>query len=92
MTTKYKVGDTILTCDLADYTSLRKLTITKISKDGMELTTSVGVLYATFCFPAIAEAELLSILKTRQSLKKAFDDSMGLIYDLNNKLSRGEVK
>lgn len=45
-----------------------------------------------FCWPVEAEDELRSILTERARLKKAFDDSMSLVYQLSNKIARGEVK
>jgi hypothetical protein len=44
--------------------------------------------YQHFCWPAAAEEELKAIIAQRAALKKAFDDSMALVYQLRNKYSR----
>lgn len=49
-------------------------------------------LYAVFAWPIAVKEELLEILGRRARLKKEYDDSMSLIYELRNKIVRGEVK
>jgi hypothetical protein len=44
-----------------------------------------------FCWPVAAREELLAVITKRAALKKAYDDSMALVYQLSNKISRGEL-
>lgn len=37
------------------------------------------------CFPVAVREELVAILTERQRLKKAYEDSISLIYDLGNR-------
>ena len=46
---------------------------------------------AEYCWPVEAREELVTILTERQRLQKALDDSMGLVYQLGNKIARGEL-
>lgn len=41
-----------------------------------------------FVFPLSAEGEILEVVRQRAALKKAYDDSMKLVYELVNKLTR----
>lgn len=52
-----------------------------------------GELYwKSFVLPMAAEEQVIKIQQIRRGLKKAFDDSMGLVYELLNQISRGEIK
>jgi hypothetical protein len=44
-----------------------------------------------YCWPVQVKEELVAILTERRRLKQAYDKSMGLIYELTNKIQRGEV-
>ncbi len=94
----FKNGDPIIwfsNLDSAD--GIRRGTITKIRVDqGMTLLFTdlnhapEDCLYAAYAWPARVEAELVAILEERARLKKAFDDSMKLVYELRNAVTRGE--
>lgn len=95
-TLKLKVGDPIVWCvnDLVD-PKIRSGTITKISPretwcwvDGHHKAEDC-VAYE-YVFPASAKDELIKILEERRALKKAYDDSIGLIYKLRNRVALGE--
>lgn len=43
-------------------------------------------------FPLSAKAEVLAICVERNRLRKEYDDSVSLIFELRNKVSRGEYK
>ena len=48
-------------------------------------------LYASFAWPAQYKKELREILEKRAALKKAYDDSMGLVYELRNRITREQT-
>lgn len=45
-----------------------------------------------FVIPELYEKEALEVINKRVKLKKAFDDSMSLVYQFRNKLIRGDFK
>ena len=49
------------------------------------------MMYKDYCWPVQVRDELISVLTERNKLMKAYNESMGLIYELNNKIARGEV-
>lgn len=44
--------------------------------------------YIASLIPLVYEEELIKVLETRKRLKKEFDDSMKLVYELQNKITR----
>lgn len=91
----YNKGDRILVSgDLAAPETLKKYTVTRTVKEGSEQVVYVeeggGPFYGGFTWPERVYEELLGVMKERQKLKKAYDDSMALVYQLRNALSRGE--
>ena len=89
---KLEIGDEIVwTGNLDDPDSLRCGIITKVSKDYCWVDKHhkpEDCIYQSLCWPAEFEGELRAILEERARLKKAFDDSMKLIYQLRNKITR----
>lgn len=87
-----KVGDEIIWCHNYEEGPVRKGTVTKVS--GSDFVYVDGhhkaedCIYQCYCWPAAAEEELKAIIAQRAVLKKAFDDSMSLVYQLRNKHSR----
>lgn len=53
---------------------------------GYDSKEGAGIFYKGFCFPAQFASELKAICETRQELRKAYDDSMSLVYQLVNKV------
>lgn len=47
--------------------------------------------HRNFCWPVGVRTELTEVLTKRAALKKAYDDGMSLIYQLSNKIARGEL-
>lgn len=47
--------------------------------------------YKAYLWPAEVKKELIAILIERAMLKKAYDDSIGLIYELRNKVTREDL-
>lgn len=92
---KFSVGEEILMAgDMDDPKSIRKLKVIGIGKPEGGMTTiqtTQGIYFSAFCWPVRVEAELRQILEQRATLKKALDDSMKLVYDLSNRITRGEV-
>ena len=90
-----KVGDEIIWC--CDYQKghVHKGTVTKVSGtdvvyvDGFHKAEDYICQY--YCWPAEAEEELKAIIAQRAVLKKAFDDSMVLVYQLRNKYSKAKL-
>lgn len=88
----FKVGDKILTVSsLDDPTSITERTVTKVGKDTVQCGSSEYTFYSTFCWPARVKDRLTEICTERARLKKIYDDSMRLVYQLANEISRGEV-
>jgi hypothetical protein len=91
---KFKAGDRVVwTNNLDDPSTLKEGTVSSTRKEGgSELVMIDGeIYYSDFMWPARVKEDLLAILVKRQVLKKAYDDSMKLIYQLSNKISRGEL-
>lgn len=96
-----KIGDRIVWVpDFLDALQMRTGTVTKIdNRDNTMLLCWVDnrhkaedCISQAYCFPASASHDLIDIMNKREELKKAFDDSMKLVYELRNKVSRGEYK
>jgi hypothetical protein len=96
-----KLGDRICwTQDIDDPSAISEGTVTKITK-----ATSVEALfwidnqhkpedciYQSITYPIAAKEELVSILQERAKLKKAYNDSLKLLFELRNKIVRGEIQ
>lgn len=86
-----QIGDQIVWC--GDYTHgpIKKGTITKISGHDFYYVDNQhrpeDCIYQHWCWPAEVEQELSIILEQRARLKKEYDDSMSLIYQLRNRVS-----
>ena len=91
-----KIGDQIIWCFDYEAGPVRKGTVTKVS--GADLVyvdqhhKAEDCIYQYLCWPAEAEEELKTIIAQRAALKKAFDDSMALVYQLRNKHSRADKR
>lgn len=77
-------GRFIVVGDFTDPASIKQLTFSGITKDGMR-DANGGLWMMEFCWPASAYDEVLAICQERARLKKALDDSMALVYKLSNK-------
>ena len=93
MSTVWMAGAPIIwAINLDDPTSIRHATVVKVSGEyiqyGVRAEDSV---HSAYVFPARVESQLVAIATERQRLKKAYDDSMKLIYELRNAITRGEV-
>lgn len=87
----YQIGDKILVADLDGPSPIREYTVTKILKDTVQCGSAENTFYTAFTWPARVRPQLQAILDERAKLKKAYDDSMGLIYELKNKITRKEI-
>ena len=88
-----KLQDTIVWGDLDCIETLRIGTVTKISKDLCWVDgyhKPENGIYQAYCWPIQYKEELIKIIKIRTALKKQYDDSMTLIYELRNEISRRE--
>lgn len=78
--------------DLDKPSSIQRGTVQKVSGEYLQYGDKPEYsVHMAFVFPARAEAHLIEILRKREALKKAYDDSMKLIYELRNAIIRGEV-
>lgn len=85
----YKVGDKIILADdLTDPTSVREKTITKVGKDTVQCGSSEETYYTGFIWPASYRERVEEICRVRQALKKAYDDSISLVFQLRNEIVR----
>ena len=82
----FNVGDTCLYVPDLDAANIMEFTITKAGKDTVQCGSKEQTFYTAYLWPASCKEELLTILTERAKLRKAFDDSMSLIYQLRNKL------
>lgn len=95
--TRLKVGDQVIWAG-ADQTpeSIRGGTITKCSNGSEQLIwvdnkhLQEECIYAAYCYPLTAKYQLARVLHTRLLLKRAYDDSLKLLFELRNAVSRGE--
>ena len=84
------IGDTIIWCSNYEAGPIRKGVVSKITPtfvwvDGRH--KSEDFIYKDFCWPAAAEEELKATIEHRARLKRQFDDSMALVYQLRDKHS-----
>lgn len=94
----HKVGDTVLLCSSTDAPdSLREAVIGSIHGSGATATfipvggTKEDHFYLAYAWPVRVREELVTVLKHRAALKKAYEDSFGLVLELGNKITRGEL-
>lgn len=90
------VGKFIVVADLADPASITEYTLDgdqgKFVYRGHNDRYKDQRFSKEFCWPVQAKDELIAILTERQLLQKALDRSLGLVYELNNKIARGDIK
>lgn len=88
-----KVGEPIVwATNMDDPSSIRSAMVQRISGEYIQYGAKVeDSVHKAWVFPARAEAHLREVLTKRQALKKAYDDSMKLIYELRNAVIRGDV-
>ena len=85
-----EIGDKVIWASDLSRPELEEGTVTKVQGDA---TCWIGedCVYTDYLWPARVKLQLLEILEHRQQLLKAYTDSMSLIYELNNQISRGEI-
>lgn len=88
-----KIGDTIVWCRNYEAGPIRKGVVSEATPkfvwvDGNHKCENF--VYKDFCWPAAAEEELKAIIEHRAWLKKQFDDSMALVYQLRDKYSEAK--
>ena len=85
-----KIGDTIIWCSNYEAGPIRKGVVSKITPNFVWVDGNhkcEDFIYKDFCWPAAAEEELKATIEHRARLKRQFDDSMALVYQLRNKYS-----
>lgn len=92
---KFKVGDKVIWADSLDGSSqIHTGILASIKNAGINSECKlVGELYPrylSFMWPERVRTELELIIQKRKELKKQFDDSMKLIHELHNQITRGE--
>lgn len=80
--------------DLSDPNSIKEMgdIIQEDKKNGAVKFSNGDWYYSANIFPSSCKNELIRILTERQKLKRIYDDSIKEIYELRNKISRGEIK
>jgi hypothetical protein len=96
----FKVGDKVLVVhDWSDSSQNAEGTVIKWRPEREEcrLQTTLGNKEpvdswhnTAYVFPLSARMDILTVQNQRAQLKRAFDDSMKLVYEVCNKRSRGE--
>lgn len=85
-------GDKILVPrDLEHVQPIPEYTVKRVVGDTVYCEGEGNAFYVAFTWPARARKELEQIIQTRAELRKKLDDSMGLVYELKNKIQRGEL-
>jgi len=88
----FKVGQRITwTGSLDTPAGLRDGTVTKVKGDLLWVDNQhrpEDCIYAAFCWPFEVRDELVEVLQKRADLKKAYDNSMALVYQLANDVKR----
>lgn len=91
----FQIGDQIIYFWELDNPELYKEgTVTAIKKDLLWIDNQhklEACIYTAYCWPARVKDQLIKILKERARLKKDYEDSIKLVYQLRNTLSRGEI-
>lgn len=92
---KFQIGQPIVwATNMDDPSTIKQGTVQKLHPGGEFLQygdKAENSVHSAYVFPARAEAHLREVLTKRQALKKAYDDSMKLIYELRNSIIRGEI-
>lgn len=80
--------------DFDDPKSVHQVHVTSKTADGMFWKGKKSAEYygASNVFPVSAFHAVIEMCTERQRLKKAYDDSSKLIYELRNAVARGEYK
>jgi len=89
-----KIGDAIVWAEQMDVPTLNRGTVTQVRGDACWVDGKhrpEDCLYSAFVWPARVEAELVAVLAERWKLKRAYIASMGLVYQLRNRIERGEA-
>ena len=89
-----KIGDAIVWADQMDVPVLNRGTVTQVNGDACWVDGKhrpEDCLYSAFVWPARVEEELVAVLTERWKLRRAYDASMGLVYQLQNRITRGEA-
>ena len=85
-----EVGDAIIWCSNYEVGPIRKGVVSKAAPNFVWVDGNHKCddsIYKDFCWPAAAEEELKAIIEHCTRLKKQFDESMALVYQLRNKYS-----
>lgn len=90
---KWQHGAAIIwATNMDDPASIRVGTVQKVAGEYLQYGAKPeDSVHSAFVFPAKAESRLREILIKRQALKRAYDESMRLIYELRNAVVRGDL-
>lgn len=95
---RVKVGELAIWYDSMDDSRTKRTgTVSKIVVEGTWEYICVNgknkmedAMNASFVFPGRVEKDLEQIVQERARLKKAYDDSISLVFELSNQIARGE--
>lgn len=87
---KFKAGEKVIWYDDLDKPSTMHVGEIETIQGEWAYLTDRDPVHVGFLFPFRVRNELQAIVIKREELKKAWQDSMELIYQLNNAIVRGE--
>ena len=89
-----QLGDSIIWTNDLSVPEVREGTVTKLGKDICWVDNQhkpEDCIYQAFTWPSRVKVELLAIMSERQRLKSDYDNSMAMVYQLQNKIARGDI-
>lgn len=90
----FKLGDGVVWTAAMNKPEISEGVITRLQKDLCWVDNKhkpEDCLYLDFMWPAHVKGALMEVLVERARLQKQLDDSMKLVYELRNKVARGEL-
>jgi hypothetical protein len=81
-------GAIICVSDWSDSSSVEELTTNGKIVGGDWIQTNKDTRFKASCFPVEHKEKVLEIIKHREELKKQLDESMKLVYEFVNSLSK----
>lgn len=86
---KFKPGDEVIWFDDLDRPdTFHHGTVEKVNAEWAQIDGELR--HMGFLFPSRVREELVEIVRHKAALRKAWLDSMKLVYELNNAITRGE--
>lgn len=90
----FKIGDIVLLVPSLESLEMREGTITRIKGELIYIDNKhkpEDCIYPHFLWPIKAKEQLIKVIATRIHLKKEYDDSMKLVYQLRNDIIDNKI-